>query len=210
MQQQKELNTFGNQDLVIKGVGYSGSDYFVNQVSVDNIENKEVSNAEKRGGVLAEFEIIGLHLIDSLANLGLELAVSYLKYAGKDTTSAPSLNEVKNEVLHTVGSTLASDAPAAVAAGWFRCVIFCRPCRYQVVAEIHSETYVHRVWRLSYCCSSSFLADYWLMVTLANVSKITCRFFSAGLFAYASILPPFFRSPHVMCFQLSEPSGFIT
>ena len=94
-----------------------GSDTFTRVIAtVQRWDAKQVSNAEKRGGVIAEFEIIGLHLAESLANLAVELAVSYLKYAGKDTTSAPSLNEVKNEVLHTVGSTLASDAPAAVAA----------------------------------------------------------------------------------------------
>lgn len=93
-----------------------GSDTFTRVIAtVQRWDAKEVANSEKRGGVIGEFEIIGLNLTESLANLAVELAVSYLKFAGKDTTSAPSLKDVKNDVLHTVGSTLANDAPAAIA-----------------------------------------------------------------------------------------------
>jgi hypothetical protein len=94
-----------------------GSDTFTRIIGViQRWDAKEISNAEKRGGVLAEFEIIGLHLAESLANLGLELAVSYLKFAGKDTNTAPTLADVKSEVINTVETSLASDAPAAIAA----------------------------------------------------------------------------------------------
>lgn len=40
---------------------------------------KEISSAEKRHGVLAEIETIGLKLTESLARFGVELAVQYLK-----------------------------------------------------------------------------------------------------------------------------------
>ena len=87
-----------------------GSDTFTRVIGVvQRWDAKEVSNAEKRGGVLGEFEIIGLHLTESLSNLGIELAVSYLKFAGKDTNSTPSLSDVKSEVINTVESTLTND-----------------------------------------------------------------------------------------------------
>jgi hypothetical protein len=93
-----------------------GSDTFTRVLGViQRWDTKEVSNAEKRGGVVGEFEIIGLDLTESLSNLAVELGVSYLKFAGKDTTSAPTLNDVKSEVVNTVETTLANDAPAAIA-----------------------------------------------------------------------------------------------
>jgi hypothetical protein len=39
----------------------------------------EVSNAEKREGVLSDIQIIGLKLTESAARLALELAVTFLK-----------------------------------------------------------------------------------------------------------------------------------
>lgn len=43
--------------------------------------DKEIASAEKRNGVLAELEVIGLELTESLARAGVELAVQYLKKA---------------------------------------------------------------------------------------------------------------------------------
>lgn len=43
-------------------------------------KDKEIASAEKRHGVLAEFEIIGLELTGFLANIAVELAVGYIKY----------------------------------------------------------------------------------------------------------------------------------
>ena len=46
---------------------------------VERWADKEISSAEKRHGVLAEIEIIGLELTESSARFGVELAVQYLK-----------------------------------------------------------------------------------------------------------------------------------
>lgn len=57
-----------------------GSDVFTRVVGVvKRWAEKEISSAEKRHGVLAEIETIGLKLTESLARLGVELAVQYLK-----------------------------------------------------------------------------------------------------------------------------------
>ena len=45
--------------------------------------DKEISNAKKRQGVLAEFEVIGLKLTESVANFALEAGVQYLKRLDK-------------------------------------------------------------------------------------------------------------------------------
>lgn len=47
--------------------------------TVERWAEKEISGAEKRKGVLAELEVIGLQLTESLARLGIELAVTFLK-----------------------------------------------------------------------------------------------------------------------------------
>lgn len=66
-----------------------GSDTFTRILGVVNRwADKEISSAEKRAGVLDEFEIIGLNTTKSLANLGLELAVAYLKNEVKTDKSA--------------------------------------------------------------------------------------------------------------------------
>jgi len=66
-----------------------GSDTFTRILGVVNRwADKEISAAEKRDGVLDEFEIIGLELSKSVANLGLELAVTYLKNEVKTDKSA--------------------------------------------------------------------------------------------------------------------------
>ncbi|GEM_PF-2784445 len=49
---------------------------------------KEISSAEKRKGVLAEVEIIGLELTESMARFGVELAVQYFKKIAPSTDSA--------------------------------------------------------------------------------------------------------------------------
>lgn len=48
---------------------------------VEKWADKEIASAEKRHGVLDELEVIGLELTESLARLGVELAVQYLKKA---------------------------------------------------------------------------------------------------------------------------------
>jgi len=66
-----------------------GSDTFTRILGVVNRwADKEISSAEKRAGVLDEFEIIGLNTTKSLANLGLELAVAYLQNEVKTDKSA--------------------------------------------------------------------------------------------------------------------------
>lgn len=47
--------------------------------AVERWSEKEIDGAEKKEGVLAEVEIIGLKLTNQLANFGIELAVQYLK-----------------------------------------------------------------------------------------------------------------------------------
>ena len=51
--------------------------------AVQRWASKEIASAEKRQGVLAELEIIGLELSESIARLGVELAVQYFKTAGR-------------------------------------------------------------------------------------------------------------------------------
>lgn len=51
---------------------------------------KEVASAEKRKGVLAEIEIIGLELTESMARFGVELAVQYLKKISPSSAEAPT------------------------------------------------------------------------------------------------------------------------
>ena len=57
-----------------------GSDIFSRIIGcVERWAEKEISSAEKRHGVLAEIETIGLKLTESAARFGVELAVQYLK-----------------------------------------------------------------------------------------------------------------------------------
>lgn len=62
-----------------------GSDVFTRILgSVERWADKEISGAQKKAGVLAELEVIGLNLLECEANLGVELAVAFLnKRAGK-------------------------------------------------------------------------------------------------------------------------------
>ena len=46
---------------------------------VEHWADFEISGAEKRNNVLADIEVIGLNLTESLANLGLELALQYIR-----------------------------------------------------------------------------------------------------------------------------------
>lgn len=65
-----------------------GSDVFTRILAVvQRWTEQEASNAEKRSGVLAEFEIIGLKLLESEANLGIELAVAFLKRQTNEASS---------------------------------------------------------------------------------------------------------------------------
>ena len=57
-----------------------GSDVFTRILAtVERWAEKEITAAEKRHGVLDELEVIGLKLTESMARLGIELAVTYLK-----------------------------------------------------------------------------------------------------------------------------------
>ena len=47
--------------------------------SVQRWADKEISGLEKKQGVLSELEIIGLKLTEQLANLGIELAVAFIR-----------------------------------------------------------------------------------------------------------------------------------
>jgi hypothetical protein len=49
------------------------------QATVERWAKKEVESAKKRNGVLAELEVIGIGLCESLTRLGLELAVTVVK-----------------------------------------------------------------------------------------------------------------------------------
>lgn len=51
--------------------------------TVERWAEKEISGAEKRHGVMAELEIIGLKMAESAARFGIELAVQYLKRVQK-------------------------------------------------------------------------------------------------------------------------------
>lgn len=51
--------------------------------AVERWADKEISGAEKKEGVLDELQVIGLELSKSLANLAVELAVTYLKQGQK-------------------------------------------------------------------------------------------------------------------------------
>jgi len=57
-----------------------GSDVFERVLAtVERWADKEISGLEKKQGVLAELEIIGLSLTKSGANFAVEAAVQYLK-----------------------------------------------------------------------------------------------------------------------------------
>lgn len=61
-----------------------GSDVFSRiEASVNKWAEKEISGAEKRHGVLAEMEIIGLKAAQWAIRLSIELAVGKLKDYGK-------------------------------------------------------------------------------------------------------------------------------
>jgi len=51
--------------------------------SVDRWAEMELTGAEKRHGVLAELNVIGIQLSERLARLGIELAVELLNRAAK-------------------------------------------------------------------------------------------------------------------------------
>ena len=57
-----------------------GSDVFERVLAtVERWSEKEISGLEKRDGVVAELEIIGLKLTNSAANFAVEAAVQFLK-----------------------------------------------------------------------------------------------------------------------------------
>ena len=61
-----------------------GGDVFTRILgTVERWAEEEISGAEKRHGVLAELEVIGLKLTESAARFGVELAVQYLKKVAK-------------------------------------------------------------------------------------------------------------------------------
>jgi methylmalonyl-CoA mutase N-terminal domain/subunit len=57
-----------------------GSDVFDRVLAtVERWSDKQISGIEKKQGVIAELEIIGLKLSESAANFAVEAAVQYLK-----------------------------------------------------------------------------------------------------------------------------------
>ena len=61
-----------------------GGDVFTRILgTVERWAEEEISGAEKRHGVLAELEVIGLKLTESAARFGVELAVQYLQKVQK-------------------------------------------------------------------------------------------------------------------------------
>jgi hypothetical protein len=47
--------------------------------TVERWAEREISGAEKRHGVMAELEVIGLKMAESTARFGIELALQYLR-----------------------------------------------------------------------------------------------------------------------------------
>jgi hypothetical protein len=62
--------------------------------AVDRWGQKQVDNASKTAGVKQELVVLGVNLTESLTNLAIELAVTYLKAQsgniGQGTTNTPS------------------------------------------------------------------------------------------------------------------------
>lgn len=57
-----------------------GGDLFTRiQATVERWEEKEVSGLEKKAGVLAELEIIGIELSASMANWAIEMALQLVR-----------------------------------------------------------------------------------------------------------------------------------
>ena len=78
----EKMNTIILQAINMLATLILGSDVFTRVLGVvQRWADKEISSAEKRAGVLDEIEIIGLKLSKSLANLAIELAVTYTKKA---------------------------------------------------------------------------------------------------------------------------------
>ena len=74
------MNVIISQAINLLASVILGSDVFSRILgTVQRWADKEISGAEKRSGVLAELEVIGLELTESLARFGVELAVQYLK-----------------------------------------------------------------------------------------------------------------------------------
>ena len=61
-------------------------------------QEKELSGAQKREGVLKEFEIIGLELTGFLANIATELAVGYIKYSAGQGDKPNVVDTVKKDL----------------------------------------------------------------------------------------------------------------
>ena len=60
-----------------------GSDIFERVLgSVQRWSEKEISGLEKKAGVVAELEVIGLKMTNSAANFAVEAAIQYLKAKG--------------------------------------------------------------------------------------------------------------------------------
>ena len=58
-----------------------GSDLFTRVVGVvDRWSEKKISEAEKRQGIINEFEVIGLEILEGEINFAIGLAEKYLKH----------------------------------------------------------------------------------------------------------------------------------
>jgi hypothetical protein len=74
------MNVVITQAITVLARLLIGSDAFARILgAVERWADKEVESAKKRNGVLAELEIIGLGLCESLVRLGVELAVTVVK-----------------------------------------------------------------------------------------------------------------------------------
>lgn len=91
-----------------------GSDVFNHIIGVvQRWDAKEISGVEKKKGVLAEFEVLGLNLTESFANLGIELAVAYVGYkagSNMEPTKANVISAVENTAINTLANTVQSSA----------------------------------------------------------------------------------------------------
>ena len=83
-----------------------GSDVFTRVLGVvQRWEAKEIAGVEKKNGVLKEFEVLGLNLVGSMANLAVELAVTYVGFTAGNN-AAPTKEEIITKVEDTAINTV--------------------------------------------------------------------------------------------------------
>jgi len=93
-----------------------GSDVFNRVIGVvQRWEQKQISGIEKKQGVLAEFEILGLNLTGSFANLAVELAVAYVGYKAGNN-AAPTKEEIVKDAETTALNTVSNTVNQSVSS----------------------------------------------------------------------------------------------